>query len=143
MFLNVELTLRPRETDPLHLTTTRASFTYQAGHDPDNPRPLFAYQYDRNAPFPYPRCHLHVFAAPDDYAQERPFSRLHLPTRRITLEQIVWHLIQEHHVEPRRDDWRHVLWRHEEWFRTIQQDRSWPYDRPFEPPWIGEGGESG
>ena len=136
MYLNVELTLRARDTAPRHLVTDRASYTYQAGHGVDDPRPLFAYQYDRNAAFPYPRCHLHVFAAPDDYAQERPFSRLHLPTRRITLEQIVWHLIQEHDVEPRRDDWRQVLWRHEEWFRTIQQDRTWPYDRPFEPPGI-------
>ena len=137
MYLNVELTLRTRDGDPPHLVTARASYTYQAGHELDNPRPLFAYQYDRSAPFPYPRCHLHVFAAPDAYAHERPFSRLHLPTRRITLEQIVWHLIQEHDVEPRRDDWRQVLWRHEEWFRTIQLDRSWPYDRPFEPPGVG------
>ncbi len=136
MYLNVELTLAADDTTAPRLATTRASYTYQAGEGLDDPRPLFTYQYDRNAPFPYPRCHLHVFAAPNDYVQERPFSRLHLPTRRITLEQIVWHLIQEHNVEPRRDDWRQVLWRHEEWFRTIQQDRDWPYDRPFAPPWV-------
>ena len=136
MYLNVELTLAVSDPYAPRLATTRASYTYQVGDDLDNPRPLFTYQYDQNAPFPYPRCHLHVFAASDNYVHERPFSRLHLPTRRITLEQIVWHLIQEHHVDPRRDDWRQVLWRHEEWFRTIQQDRSWPYDRPFEPPGI-------
>ena len=134
MYLNVELTLGVDDPSAPRLATTRASYTYQAGDGLDNPRPVFTYQYDRNAPFPYPRCHLHVFAAPDAYAQDRPFSRLHLPTRRITLEQIVWHLIQEHGVQPRRDDWRQVLWRHEEWFRTIQQDRTWPYDQPFDPP---------
>jgi len=136
MYLNLEFTLRASDTAPPNLVTSRVSYTYQAGHDVDDPRPLFAYQYDRNAPMPYPRCHLHVFAAPAGYAHERPFSRLHLPTRRVTLEQIVWHLIQEHDVEPRRDDWRQVLWRHEAWFRTIQQGRAWPYDRPFDPPGV-------
>lgn len=136
MYLNVELTLAVRGPTAPRLATTRASYTYQAGEGLDDPRPLFTYQYDRSAPFPYPRCHLHVFAAPAGYARERPFSRLHLPTRRVTLEQIVWHLIQEHDVEPRRDDWRQVLWRHEEWFRTIQQGRAWPYGRPFERPGV-------
>ena len=135
MYLNVELTLAVADRSAPRLATTRASYTYQVGEDLDDPRPLFTYQYDRNVPFPYPRCHLHVFATPDAYTLDRPFPRLHLPTRRITLEQVVWHLIQEHGVQPRRDDWRQVLWRHEEWFRTIQQDRTWPYDRPFEPPW--------
>ena len=134
MYLNVEVTLAVNDPTAPRLATTRASYTYQVGGGLDDPRPLFTYQYDQNAPFPYPRCHLHVFAAPDDYAQERPFSRLHLPTRRITLEQIVWHLIHEHDVEPRRDDWRQVLWQNEEWFRNIQLDRTWPYDLPFEPP---------
>ena len=134
MYLNVEMTLRVERRPVPRLETTRASYTYQAGHHLDDPRPLFAYQYDRNAPAPYPRCHLHVFAAPDHYPLERPFPRLHLPTRRITLEQIVWHLIREHGIQPRRDDWHDVLWRHETWFRDAQRDNDWPYDPPFDPP---------
>ena len=78
MYLNVELTLAVTDPTAPRLATTRASY---------------AYQYDRNAPFPYPRCHLHVFAASDDYLHERPFSRLHLPTRRITLEQTAPELV--------------------------------------------------
>ena len=62
------------------------------------------------------------------------FARLHLPTRRITLEQVVWHLIKEHGVEPRHEGGHEVLWRHEEWFRDIQSGRVWPYDRPFDSP---------
>lgn len=138
MYLNVQMTLQiDREsTEPPHrrLETTRATYTYQASDDLDEPIPVFSYQCDRTASSPYPRCHLHVHAAPAGYALGKPFPRLHLPTRRISLEQVVWHLIQEHGVKPRRDDWHEVLWRHEGWFRDIQKNRDWPYDRPFASP---------
>ena len=138
MYLNVEMTLRAfRESmEPTHvrLETTRATYTYQAGENLDESRPVFSYQYDRNSSSPYPRCHLHVSAVPENYPGCKPFPRLHLPTRRITLEQVVWHLIQEHGVRPRQPDWHAVLWRHEEWFRDIQTGRVWPYDRPFDSP---------
>ena len=71
---------------------------------------------------------------PQHYTGERSFSRLHLPTRRLTVEQIVWHLIQEHGVQPGRPDWHQVLWRHETWFRDTQRTKPWPYDPPFNPP---------
>ena len=137
MYLNVQMTLRVHHgpnAGPPRLQTLRSAFRYQAGHDVDDPRPLFVYEYNRSAPPRYPRCHLHVFAAPDHYTLERPFPRLHLPTRRITLEQIVWHLIHEHGVQPRRPDWHHVLWRHETHFRDTQRDKDWPYDPPFSAP---------
>ena len=138
MYLNVQMTLQiDREsTEPPHrrLETTRATYTYQASDDLDEPMPVFSYQYDRTASLPYPRCHLHVHADPTGYSGTRSFPRLHLPTRRITLEQVVWHLIHEHGVQPRRPDWHEVLWRHENWFREIQANRTWPYDRPFDRP---------
>ncbi len=138
MYLNVQMTLRinrkSAEPPQMRLETTRATYTYQAGEDLDEPKTLFSYQYDRTTSSPYPRCHLHVQADPARYSGTRPFPRLHLPTRRISLEQVVWHLIQEHGVEPRRDDWHEVLWRHEGWFRDIQKNRDWPYDRPFDSP---------
>ena len=95
MYLNVQMTLQidRKSTDPPHrrLETSRATYTYQAGEDLDEPRPVFSYQFDRSASSPHPRCHLHVYAAPEHY-QGSSFRRLHLPTRRITLEQVVWHL---------------------------------------------------
>ncbi len=136
MYLNVELTLRVNrvsEKERSLLETTRATYTYQAGDDVEDPKPVFEYQYDRDASSPYPRCHLHVRAAPEHY-RGKSFRRLHLPTRRVTLEQIVWHLIHEHGVQPRSQDWRDVPWRNEEWFRDIQENKQWPYDRPFDPP---------
>ena len=133
MYLNVRIALQVIR-NPVHLATLAATFTYQAGDSLDDPRPIFEYHYDRDSQSGYPRCHLHVYAEPPHYPGEREFSRLHLPTRRLTLEQIVWHLIQEHGVQPRRHDWHDILWRHETRFRDIQRTRDWPYDPPFHPP---------
>ena len=113
---------------------TDATFTYQAGGDLDDPRPVFEYHYQGDSQSGYPRCHLHVHATPQHHTGEKPFSRLNLPTRRITLEQIVWHLIQEHGIQPRHDDWHQVLWRHETWFRDTQRYKPWPYDPSFDQP---------
>ena len=134
MYLNVELTLRAYRGPVPRLETVRATYSYQAGNLPHDRRPVFSYQFDQETRFPYPRCHLHVYASPTGYAQDRAFPRLHLPTRRITLEQVVWHLIQEHGVQPRRPDWHHVLWRHETRFRDTQRTKPWPYHPPFPPP---------
>ena len=134
LYLNVELTLRAYRRPVPHLETIRSTYSYQAGNRPDDRLPVFSYQFDRDTPFPYPRCHLHVYAAPMGYALDRPFPRLHLPTRRITLEQVVWHLITEHGVQPRRPDWHDILWRHETHFRDTQRTQPWPYAPPFNPP---------
>ena len=133
MFLNVQLALQVMRR-PLRLETTDSTFTYQAGSDRDDPRPVFEYHYQRDSPPGYPRSHLHIHAAPRHYTGERPFPRLHLPTRRITLEQVVWHLIHEHGVQPRRPDWHQILWRHETHFRETQRHTPWPYDPPFDAP---------
>lgn len=133
MYLNVQIALQVIR-NPLRLETTDATFTYQAGADLDNPRPVFEYHYQRDSRSGYPRCHLHVHATPHHYPGEKPFARLHLPTRRLTLEQIVWHLIREHGVQPRRPDWHDILWRHETNFRDTQRTKPWPYDPPFPSP---------
>ena len=133
MYLNVQVALQVVRS-PLRLEMTDATFTYQAGGSLDDPRPVFEYHYQRDSRSGYPRCHMHVHATPRHYSGDKPFSRLHLPTRRLTLEQIVWHLIQEHGVQPRRPDWHQVLWRHETHFRDTQRPKPWPYDPPFDSP---------
>ena len=88
MYLNVQVALQVIRS-PLRLEMTDATFTYQAGGSLDDPRPVFEYHYQRDSRSGYPRCHMHVHATPRHYTAEKPFSRLHLPTRRLTLEQIV------------------------------------------------------
>ena len=72
----------------------------------------------------------HKAPATRDLGHQRPSflrnseARLHLPTRRITLEQIVWRLIHEHNVHPRRADWHRILWRHETQLRNTQRHQA-------------------
>ena len=53
MFLNIEIALQINRTSQ-RLETTAATFTYQAGADNDNPRPVFAYHYQRDSRSGYP-----------------------------------------------------------------------------------------
>lgn len=70
---------------------------------------LVRWEYYRSPPradYPYPLAHVHVNAALTDGA---PIGQLHIPTRRVPLELVVWHLITEWGVTPRTDEWRPVL----------------------------------
>ena len=133
-YLYVAYTLEVTED---RVTTHRATYRYQPTDRLRDPDWIFRYEYER-APDAdgerrtIPRAHLHVNAEPAKHTGTKPFSRLHLPTRHVTLEQVIWHLIQDHGVRPNKDDWLEILWRNERAFRDIQRCREhWPYDPPF------------
>lgn len=70
---------------------------------------LLRWEYFRSRPrpdYPYPLAHLHVNGAFEggDHA-----DRLHLPTHRVPIELVIWHLLAEWGVGSRVDDWRAVL----------------------------------
>lgn len=86
----------------LHKMTT-LSYSYQySTTSPDDPDWVFRYEYETQPLDPkarYPAGHLHVNATPGNYARVetiKDFPSLHLPTRRLTFEEIVWHLANEH-----------------------------------------------
>jgi hypothetical protein len=71
---------------------------------------LLRWEYFRSPPkpdYPYPRAHLHVNGALASSDEALP--RLHIPTARVPLELVIWHLIAEWGVTPKRDDWREIL----------------------------------
>lgn len=77
---------------------------------------LVRWEYFRRPPrpdYPYPLAHAHVNAtllvtgAEDLLA--KPTPHLHLPTARLPLELVLWHLIAEWGVHARTSDWRAVL----------------------------------
>lgn len=71
---------------------------------------LIRWEYTREAPkpdYPYPLAHVHVngaFASGD-----ATLPKLHVPTRPVPLELVLWHLIVEWGVKPKRDDWQRIL----------------------------------
>lgn len=86
--------------------TTTLSYSYQySTTSPDDLDWVFRYEYEVEPLDPganYPAGHLHVNAEPRNYTRIetlKDFPKLHLPTRRVSLEEITWHLINEHTLD--------------------------------------------
>lgn len=77
---------------------------------------LLRWEYFRQPPkadYPYTPAHVNVNAALLDVSAEehlaKPTPHLHLPTARLPLELVLWHLIAEWGIEPRTADWQQIL----------------------------------
>lgn len=85
------------------------SYSYRLQTTDERESWLLRWEYYREPPkvdYPYPLAHVHFNGRLTDRTQA---DRLHVPTRRIPLELVVWHLVAEWGVEPKGDDWRAVL----------------------------------
>ncbi|HVC33571.1 MAG TPA: hypothetical protein VNL16_08690 [Chloroflexota bacterium] len=95
---------------PDGVSTDANSIAYRQSEETRGDDWIFRYEYERlqaeSGTYPYPVAHWHVNATPAAYAGARPFPELHLPTGRLSLEDIIRHLIVEHAVPtlcPRAD----------------------------------------
>jgi len=77
---------------------------------------LVRWEYLRRLPkpdYPYPLAHVHFNAAFNDADVEALLSKtaphLHVPTARVPLELVLWHLIAEWKVAPKTADWQDLL----------------------------------
>lgn len=85
------------------------SYGYRLQADESRESWLVRWEYYRTPPRPdysYPLAHVHVNAA---FADGSAAGRLHIPTRLVPLETVIWHLIAEWNVTSRTDDWHTVL----------------------------------
>ncbi len=85
------------------------SYSYRLQPSDDRESWLIRWEYYREPPrgdYPYPLAHVHFNGALADGTNA---GRLHVPTRWVPLELIIWHVAAEWGVEPRADDWRAVL----------------------------------
>ena len=90
---------------------------------------IFRYDYQREPPegYAYPRAHLHVNAAPGPYSGGKHFKDLHIPTGpRVTVEDVVRHLLDEHEVPAISPHWQEVLAGARDAFEEIQRRRLIP-----------------
>lgn len=70
---------------------------------------LVRWEFSRGKPkpdFPYVHSHLHVNAK---IAGDIDLGPLHIPTDRVPLELVLWHLITEWGVKPLSEDWQQIL----------------------------------
>jgi hypothetical protein len=84
-----------------------------------------------------PGPHLHSVT---EHPEEGPVRKLHLPTDRVSFEQVARFLIEELGVEPNREDWNDRLTEAEERYR---QHRSWPGPHPEPAPTSAEAAPPG
>jgi len=85
------------------------SYEYRLQRDVARQSWLIRWEYLRNPPRPdyaYPAAHAHVNG---EWERAEALDRLHIPTRRVPLELVVWHLIAEWGATPRSDDWQSIL----------------------------------
>ncbi len=109
--------LVPNEEDPRKVNTAESSYSYSLGPNPDE-HWLVRYDYEPDKEHdeesenesdedgPYPIAHVHVNAHNETYDEfitsikdkYSPLSDIHLPTKRISLEEFIQHLIVEFKV---------------------------------------------
>ena len=85
------------------------SYEYRLQRDDARQSWLIRWEYLRNPPRPeyaYPAAQVHVDG---EWERAEALDRLHIPTRRMPLELVVWHLIAEWGVSPRSDGWQNIL----------------------------------
>ena len=85
------------------------SHAYRLQEDDSRQSWLIRWEYLREPPrtdYPYPAAHAHVNG---EWERSEALDRLHIPTRRVPLELLLWHLIAEWGVTPRSDDWQAIL----------------------------------
>ena len=92
------------------------SYTYRLMSGEAKDAWLLRWEYFRHPPRPdyaYPLAHVHANATFTDPAAapllRKPAAHLHVPTARVALELVLWHLIAEWGIQPKTADWRRVL----------------------------------
>ena len=94
-------------------------YRYSLSSNPaDEEQWVFRYEYRLTPKDDYPHAHLHINAKRGDV----PLHHLHFPTGRISFEQVIVHLIQEHGIRPRREDWLEFLSQSHSEFMKLRTD---------------------
>ena len=109
-----------------HVEVTQAIYVFSHSEDPDDEDAwVFRYEYDRLPEPTKPQSHLHVNAE----RSGKSIRHIHFPTSRISVEQLIAHLIMEHDISSARDDWRDFLGASHQGFvkrRTDSQTGAFP-----------------
>ena len=81
-------------------------YRFSLSSNPDDEQQwVFRYEYSLNPEENVPHAHLHLNA---DRSGEQ-LQHIHFPTGRVSIEQVIAHLIIEHGIKSKRDDWLEYL----------------------------------
>jgi hypothetical protein len=94
------------DSEGKHCQTVSYRYRLQADESPKST--LIRWEYDRDPPRPdyqYPPAHVHFHGE----LEGADVQGLHVPTGRVPLEYVAWHLIAEWGAAPLTDDWQGLL----------------------------------
>ncbi len=84
------------------------SYRYRLQADDSSRSTLIRWEYDRDPPradYAHPPAHVHFHGE----LEGEDSQGLHVPTGRVPLEYVAWHLIAEWGVTPLTEGWRAIL----------------------------------
>jgi hypothetical protein len=94
-------------------------YIYSASNDIDaEDKWIFRYEYSIQPEPNVPHAHIHLNAICNGCS----IKHIHFPTGRVSLEQIIAHLVLEHGIKPKTADWFNVLKDSHEGFVQRRQD---------------------
>ena len=104
----------------------RCRYAYSLSSNPDNEDSwIFRYEYRLIPDEIYvPHAHLHVNAQRNG----KTLKHIHFPTSRLSIEQVIAHLIIEHKIKPKCSDWFDCLAKSHEGFAIRRTD---PHQKLF------------
>ncbi len=94
-------------------------YRYSLSSNPDDDQQwVFRYEYSLSPEENVPHAHLHLNAQRGN----EPLRHMHFPTERVSLEKVIAHLIIEHGVRPKREDWFEFLAESHRRFTMLRTD---------------------
>ena len=106
-----------------HVQTQQYSYRLQC--DPrDRRSDILRWEHSRDRPegYGYALSHVHINGELVADPPTKTTPRIHIPTGRVALELVLWHLLAEWGVESRTDDWQSVLQGSLDGFRDRRTD---------------------
>lgn len=98
-------------------------YIYSLSADLDNEQDwIFRYEYCLKPEPNVPCAHIHI----NGTFQNQPIRQIHFPTGRVSLEQIIAHLITEHRVIPKTSGWFKLLKESHKGFTERRSDLAAP-----------------
>jgi hypothetical protein len=122
LFAMMELGVR-ENAGQFWLTTLASVYRWQATSD--GASWIVRWEYERDPIGTKPPAHLHVNATPARYPEaRRDFPKLHLPTGRVAIEDVIAFLLDEQGLPETSPNARAVLAEGRAIFRAIQRERA-------------------
>lgn len=123
LYVAMALDLVPFEEGQVRLSTRRYIYEIQVAHAQGKREQLVRWHWHPEGRSRYVHPHLHL-------PEGAPYSKVHVPSGRITFEDVVEFMICELRVEPTHESWQSAL---DEVRQRHVQYRSW-HNRPPLPP---------